>query len=501
MKKTIILFLSFILSFSINAQNPKREMRAVWIATVANIDWPSKPSLSTEQQKTELTKLLDYVKVYNLNTIVFQIRPAADAFYASNLEPWSKWLTGKQGQAPDPYYDPLEFAIKECRKRGLDIHVWLNPYRAEADTTNNVTAPNHITKTHPEWFLVYGNVRYFNPGLPETRNFVSRVVSDIVRRYDIDAVHMDDYFYPYRIYKKEFPDSLSFAKYPNGFAKNQKEDWRRNNVDLIIKQLHDSIRAIKPWVEFGISPFGVWRNYDKDTLGSKTKAGQTNYDDLYADILKWQKLGWIDYLTPQIYWEIGKKVADYAIIAEWWSRNAYGCPIYIGHGPYRIDKKAKEKAWHSSKQIINQIKINRTYPNISGSMYFSAKYLEKNPLRMKQKMLRSLYEYPSLPPVNNRIVQIASESPKNAKMIVKQNVIQLIWEKGKNTKSFVIYKFRKNKPATIESAEKIFQVTSETSISFPVDSKTNPEKYFYVVTSLSPTNLESMPAYFDVIMK
>ena len=291
-------------------------MRAVWIATIANIDWPSSATLSSGQQQKEFIELLDLCKIYNMNTVVFQIRPASDAFYASAFEPWSQWLTGKQGNRPDPYYDPLRFATTECHKRGIDLHVWINPYRAVSDVNVNRTSPQHISNIHPEWFITYGKTKLFDPGLPQTREYVTKVVCDIVRRYDIDAIHMDDYFYPYRISGVEFPDDQSFIDYPRGFKASEREEWRRHNVDLIIQQLHDSIKAIKPWVEFGISPFGIWRNASKDPAGSNTKAGQTNYDDLYADILKWEKNQWIDYVTPQVYWEIGKETADYKIIAD-----------------------------------------------------------------------------------------------------------------------------------------------------------------------------------------
>ena len=269
MKKVLSLsaLLLLVLTSVSGQYSSKQEMRAAWVATVSNVDWPSKPGLSVAEQQAEFDNLIKVFKQYNLNTVVFQVRPSADAFYASKLEPWSRWLSGEQGKAPDPYYDPLDYAIKKCRQEGLDIHVWLNPYRAVADTSQSVSA-SHITRLHPEWFITYGKTTYFNPGLQETRNFVASVVSDIVRRYDIDAVHMDDYFYPYRIAKLEFPDDSTFRANPNGFAPDRKDDWRRNNVDLIIKQIHDSIKVIKPWVEFGIAPFGVWRNAEKDPSGS-----------------------------------------------------------------------------------------------------------------------------------------------------------------------------------------------------------------------------------------
>jgi uncharacterized lipoprotein YddW (UPF0748 family) len=493
-----LLSLLFLPLNLFSQHDPKYEMRAIWLATVNNIDWPSTPMLPVEDQKRELTELLDLVKQYNLNTIIFQIRPAADAFYSSEIEPWSQWLNGEQGIGPEPFYDPLEFAITECRKRGLDIHAWLNPYRAVTDTAN-ITSPNHITNIHPEWFLTYGKTVYFDPGLPQTRDYVANVVSDIVRRYDIDAIHMDDYFYPYRIAKVSFPDDSTFARYPRGYTPEQRDDWRRDNVNLIIKQLSDSIKAIKPWVEFGISPFGVWRNIEKDPAGSQTKAGQTNYDDLFADILLWQKNGWIDYVTPQIYWHIGMKVANYAVLSDWWGHNSFGCRLYIGQAPYRIGRKVSYKEWRTSQEIIKQIKLNRTFPNISGSMFFSAKVLRKNPLRLKEKLERNLYRYPSLPPSNNCIKPVISERPSETYLSAKGESLNLSWKKGSNTKKFVIYKLRKGKPAELYNPENIFLVTSDTVATFPITAKTDLGKYYYVITSQSQTNTESDPVYFNTL--
>jgi uncharacterized lipoprotein YddW (UPF0748 family) len=497
---TILLFF-LIEPQEVNSQvYPKHEMRAVWIATVNNIDWPSSPDLSADEQKKEMTNLLDIVKKNNLNTVVFQIRPAADAYYSSSLEPWAQWLNGQQGRVPDPFYDPLEFVIAECRKRGLDIHAWLNPYRALTDTAN-IPASNHITRLHPEWFLTYGQTVYFDPGLPQTRDYVASVVSDVVRRYDIDAIHMDDYFYPYRITNVTFPDDSSFNSYPRGFTFEQRDDWRRDNVNLIIKQLNDSIKTIKPWVEFGISPFGVWRNIRKDPNGSKTEAGQTNYDDLFADILLWQKNRWIDYITPQIYWHMGFKVADYKVLSDWWSHNAYGCRLYIGQAPYRIRKKASARQWRSSREIVRQLKLNRTYPNINGSMFFSAKVFRNNPLHLNEKISRVLYHYPSIPPSNNRIVPVVPERPSETRLFQDPGTIRLAWKKENNTKEYIVYKLRKSKPADLNNPENIFRVTADTSLTFTLDRRTDLKKYYFIITALSQTNTESDPEYFTPILK
>ncbi|MBG0859203.1 MAG: family 10 glycosylhydrolase [Bacteroidales bacterium] len=474
---------------------PKHELRAIWIATVNNIDWPSSPGLTSDEQRNEIISLLDLAKKNNLNTVVFQIRPAADAFYESSLEPWSQWLTGKQGQAPEPWYDPLEFVISECRKRGLDIHAWLNPYRAVKDTADTV-AENHITKVHPGWFLTYGTTRYFDPGLQETRNHVASVASDIVRRYDIDAIHMDDYFYPYRIANVSFPDDSSFFKHPRGFSQEQKEEWRRDNVNLIIKQLSDSIKAIKPWVEFGISPFGVWRNIEKDSLGSATRAGVTNYDDLYADILLWQKEGWIDYVTPQLYWHIGFNLADYSVLSEWWSHNTYGCRLYIGQAPYRIGRKVTAKEWRTSREIVKQVLLNRTYPNIDGTMFFSARVLRSNPLRLWERLSGGVFRYPALPPANSRITPLIPQMPSNAVVRLSAGSLNFSWQSGCNNKKFIVYRFRKGKPADVNNPANILLVTSDTSAAVDRNRLTDPSRYFYIITSQSRTNTESEPVYF-----
>jgi uncharacterized lipoprotein YddW (UPF0748 family) len=487
----LLILISGFAASGYSQNYPKHEMRALWIATVENIDWPSAKGLTTDQQKAEMIEILDQVKAYNMNTIVFQIRPDADALYNSKLEPWSEWLSGKQGTAPDPYYDPLEFTIAECRKRGIDVHVWLNPYRAIQNTEKTVAAPNHSTNTHPEWFLTYGKKRYFDPGIPEARNHVARVVADLVRRYDIDAIHFDDYFYPYREANLEFPDQNSFATYPNGFASDKKDDWRRNNVNLIIKQLHDSIKAIRPSVEFGISPFGVWKNNNTDLAGSATKAGVTNYDDLYADILLWQKEGWIDYVTPQLYWYIGKTVADYAILADWWSRNTYGCQLYIGQAPFLLKTNSRDKAWQTPDEITNQIRLNRSYSNIGGSMFFSGKSLKANPLGVKEKLLQELFKYPALTAPNPRVKRVIPTAPEKAVISKKRRAYELRWEKSADNRMFVVYKFSKKAILNTDNPENIWKVTSDQSVLIEKNRKTKTSKYNYAVTAISPTHNES----------
>jgi uncharacterized lipoprotein YddW (UPF0748 family) len=389
-----ILFLGFSLLLTCTLFSQiNYEFRGVWIATVDNIDWPQKGVSTVYGQKTEFIRQLDQHKRNGMNAVIVQVRPSADAFYPSTLEPWSQWLTGVQGRSPSPYYDPLQFMIEETHKRGMEFHAWLNPYRANFNIGSASIAPNHITRIHPDWFLSYGGKKYFDPSNKDGQQHVIAVVRDIVKRYDIDAIHMDDYFYPYRIAGKEFPDAASYIK---SGSKLSKDDWRRSNVDSIIKKLNAVIKQEKPYCKFGISPFGVWRNKSVDPEGSNTKAGQTNYDDLYADILLWMQQGWVDYVAPQLYWEIGHKLADYEELIDWWSRHSYGRHIYIGHGIYRAFEKGA--AWKNPKELPNQIKMLREYPEVQGSIYFSSKSFDRNPNGWNDSLQNNYYKTPAVIP-------------------------------------------------------------------------------------------------------
>ena len=371
----LVVFYSFLF-FDLHAQEDsvKREFRGVWVATVDNIDWPVKPTLNSLEQKAEFIKLLNLHKSNGMNALVVQIRPAADAFYPSPYEPWSEWLTGVQGQPPFPYYDPLQFMITETHKRGMEFHAWMNPYRAVFKSGKSSISTIHLTNIHPGWFINYGDQKYFDPGNKEVQQYVAMVVQNVVSRYDIDAIHFDDYFYPYRLPGKEFPDDSTYASYGGGMLR---DDWRRANVDSIIVMLGKTIKKENKKCQFGISPFGVWRNADKDPLnGSKTKAGQTNYDDLYADIILWLQKGWIDYVAPQLYWEFGHKAAPFDVLVDWWSTHTYGKNCYIGLGIY---KAGSNDAWKDSSQLIRQIDYIRKTPNITGMIFFSSKSFNNNP--------------------------------------------------------------------------------------------------------------------------
>jgi uncharacterized lipoprotein YddW (UPF0748 family) len=393
-------FLIFIFTFLNNllfAQS-NYEFRGVWIASVDNIDWPLKGMLNVDSQKTEYIRQLDMHKANGMNAVIVQVRPAADAFYPSPYEPWSQWLTGTQGKPSVPFYDPLQFMIEEAKKRGFVFHAWLNPYRADFKIGASSIGPSHITKLHPEWFLEYGDKKYFDPANKDAQQFVVNVVRDIVSRYDIDAIHMDDYFYPYRIPGKEFPDSISYL---NSKSKLNKEDWRRSNVDTIIKTISIVIKREKGYVQFGVSPFSVWRNKEKDPRGSDSKAGQTNYDDLYADILLWLKEKWIDYVAPQLYLEIGHDKIDYVKLLDWWSKNSFSRHLYIGHGIYRASgTSATNAAWRKPDELPNQIKLLRQYRNVQGSIYFSSKSFNDNPNGWCDSLKNNYYKNPTrVPPM------------------------------------------------------------------------------------------------------
>ncbi len=373
--KTAILLLLFI-ALSANAEI---SFRGAWIATVANIDWPTPEAVGNDSlQQAEMVSILDSLESLGINAIIFQVRPTADALYLSPHEPSSHWLTGTQGDSLR--WDPLEWTIGQAHARNMEVHVWLNPYRVNlAKTDTSVICADHVWRQHPDWFWCYAKQWYFDPGLDVTREWICTIVADIVTRYDVQAIHMDDYFYPYPVGGKPLPDEATFKQYPRGFEDIR--DWRRNNVNLAIQDISRTIKECKPEVQFGISPFGVWRNASVDSTGSKTQAGITNYDDLYADIRLWIHNGWIDYVLPQLYWEIGKKVADYEILAHWWANEVKEtkCKLYIGMAPYRLEGANAKTAWGQGNEIKRQMDLNRTIPEISGECFYSTRPLLRNP--------------------------------------------------------------------------------------------------------------------------
>lgn len=493
MKRFWLLLSALAIFFVVNAQ-PKYEFRGVWIASVNNIDWPKPGDTNPESQKADYLRLLDLHQRNGMNAMIVQIRPAADAFYPSTLEPWSQWLTGVQGQPPSPYYDPLQFMIEETHKRGMEFHAWLNPYRAVHNIGSSSVAGNHISRIHPEWFLTYGDKKYFDPGNKEAQKFVVNVVRDIVKRYDVDAIHMDDYFYPYRIPGKEFPDAGTYAR---SGSKLSKDDWRRSNTDSIIEAISHAIKQEKKLVRFGISPFSVWRNKDKDPVrGSDTRAGQTNYDDLYADILLWLKKGWIDYVTPQLYFTIGHSKVDYAKMVDWWSRNSYGKHIYIGHGIYKVEEK--EPGWNNPNELPNQIKMLRRYPNVQGSIYYSSRLFDKNPNGWNDSLKDNYYKYPALLPPMRWIDNEKPWPPIVERTITQDSVIQLIVKPDPRNrieiKYYVVYQYATDSHSeTFGNVPKYLSrlVTLPAGFEFKEVLSSKHFSYRYVITAVGKNNNES----------
>lgn len=504
-RKIIVIFFSIFLIISNITAQPhelKREMRAAWISTVFNKDWPSETGLSAKQQQAELIKLLDLHKKNGMNAIIFQIRTAADALYDSPFEPWSQWLSGTQGIAPSPLYDPLRFAIAETHKRGMEFHAWLNPYRAEMDTGKQAVVADHITRQHPEWFVAYKNRRYFDPGIPEVRTYITKIVQDVVKRYDVDAIHFDDYFYPYKLRGQDFPDSLSFQKYGHAFSKEKKDDWRRNNVDLVIKMLHDSIVAVKPYVKFGISPFGIWRNKRDDPRGSNTR-GMSNYNDLYADILKWLKNDWIDYVAPQIYWYIGHKLADYETLVNWWAKNSHGKHVYIGIGIYRATSDAKDRAWRDASEIPKQIDMYRNTAHIQGAAFFTSQSFVKNNLGINDSLQNRLFKYPAFIPAMPWKVLNLPEAPPDIRSVRVKNQVLLTWNPAKTDRSlpektaayYVVYRFKGEEQGELKP-ENVYALVTDTYVLI-VRRKGVwfRKKYTYVVTAFDRLHNEGKTSF------
>lgn len=361
------------------------ELRGVWVSTVSNLDWPSKSTYNNpEAQKAEYIKLLDDLQGMGMNTVFLQVRPSADAIYSSRLVPWSTYLTGTPGK--DPGYDPLEFLIEETHKRGMEFHAWFNPFRASTGSDASKLPANHVANEHPDWIVKHGGKMYINPGIPEARAHIIEVIMEVVKYYDIDGVHLDDYFYPTgETASSKFNDDVTYQQYNKGAYKN-KGDWRRGNINEFVEELGRSIVQADPHISFGISPYGVWRNQSKDLTGSDTKASVTAYDSTYADVRAWIKHEWIDYVIPQIYWSLSRQEVRYDILANWWSNEVRGTDVklYIGHSPYKIG--TPEIGWDSAEEIIRQLRYNRTIPEIKGSVFFSAKDLRKNPLGLIQRL-------------------------------------------------------------------------------------------------------------------
>jgi uncharacterized lipoprotein YddW (UPF0748 family) len=488
MKRIILLLFTAILSLSAFSQPaPKREFRGAWIHVIGQSQYRN---MTSQEMKQYFVNLLDSLQAYHVNAVIFQVRPTADAFYYSEIETWSQYLTGMQGKAPDSNFDPMAFVLEETHKRLMEFHAWLNPYRVTA-SENDVLCDAHLYYQHPERFLKYGKQLYFDPGLPENRDFICKVVKDILSRYDVDAIHMDDYFYPYPIAGEQFPDENSFKRYApqQGFSANQVGDWRRNNVNLLIEQVRRTIFAAKPWVRFGISPFGIYRNKKStpDGSGSNTN-GLQNYDELYADVLLWMQKGWIDYCVPQIYWEIGHQAADYETLIYWWNeQRAKNSHLYIGQDVERT-MKFPDLQFPERNQLPRKKQLERTLPGIDGTCWWPGYSLVRNSNGIADSLKNNYQAYPALIPAYTHLHKKVPKDVKSLKAEWTPNGYLLHWQRNGDSANpekaqyYVIYCFKNGEKIQLNNPAKIVSVTNKTSFLLPYEKGTM--KYKYVVTSV-----------------
>ena len=483
---------------------PKREFRGAWLHIVGN---QRIKDLSREQIQQWFTGTLDCLKAEGCNAVIFQVRPQADAFYASGIEPWTRFLTGEQGVAPDPFWDPLQFMIDECHARGMELHAWLNPYRVTSNDQEQLH-PDHLYFKKPEIFKRYGKQLYFDPGEPEAVAHTVKVIADIVSRYDVDAIHFDDYFYPYPERFEEFHDDASFARYAaaQGFEYWQKNDWRRHNVETLIHAVNDTIKAIKPWVRFGISPFGIHRN-KKDTpdgSGSETN-GLSNYDQLFADVPAWAEKGYIDYIVPQLYWKIGFAAADYDVLIHWWNDKNYKGHLYIGQSISTFD--APDLGNPGITQTARKMQLVRDLPNVDGNVWWpgwslapqaqpwpgrplpegrKAFALQDSLTMIYQKNLALIPAYTDLDAVAPEAPQAVKASRKGIswKAVETDDVMQ-------QPHFFVVYCFKAGEKVDLDSSGNIVSITRETSYK---PSGKRDGKHVYVVTVVDRCWNESAPS-------
>ena len=471
---------------AIVADAQKREMRGAWIQCVNG----QFQGLGKQKMQSTLTYQLDELQKDGVNVIIFQVRPECDALYESKLEPWSRFLTGQQGIAPKPYWDPLQWMIVECHKRGMELHAWINPYRAKTKGTRQLAA-NHIAALKPMNCFAYDGQFILNPGIPENRDYICQVVKDIVARYDVDGLHMDDYFYPYPVKGESIPDDELFLDHSNGIKDHG--DWRRYNVNLFIEQVYKTVHETKPWVKVGISPFGIYRNRKSSNIGSNTN-GTQNYDDLYADVLMWVNNGWLDYCVPQIYWEIGHKAADYDTLIRWWNQYAAARPLIIGEDVERT-AKAADKTNPQAHQQAAKMALHRQMPNVAGTVLWYAKAAVDNVGNYGSNLRNVYWKYPALQPSMPFIDGKAPKKVRKVKPIWTEDGYVLFWTAPKgdswNDKAakYVVYRFRKGDKLNTDDPSKIVAITTQPFYKLPYNN--GKEKWVYAVTALDRLQNES----------
>lgn len=475
--RKILFFVLLMLATTIQAQQ-KREFRGAWIQCVNG----QFKGMGTERMQKTLTYQLDELKKDGCNVIIFQVRPECDALYESSIEPWSYYLTGEQGSRPYPYWDPLQWMIEQCHKRGMELHAWINPYRAKTKAAH-VNAVNHVVVQHPEWTFQYDGLTLLNPALKQCRDYICQVVKDIVDRYDVDGLHIDDYFYPYPVPGVAIPDKANYQA--NNYGLENQGDWRRLNVNLFIEQLYQTVHSAKPWVKVGISPFGIYRNQKNDPNGSRTN-GLQNYDDLYADVLLWDREGWMDYCVPQLYWEIGNKAADYEELIHWWNANITKSDLYIGED---IERTAK------FNQMARKMDLHGMMPRIKGTVLWYAKAAVDNVGNYGTKLRTNYWRYPALQPTMKSIDSKAPKKPRKLQVIDVEGQKVLFWTapKGEGWKDaavkYAVYRFNQGEKVDINNTSKLVAITGETHYELPAAEEGS--RCVYAITALDRVQNES----------
>jgi uncharacterized lipoprotein YddW (UPF0748 family) len=498
----LILFCIFVLAHATQGQElpPKREFRAAWVCTLANLDWPSKSGSSSAIQQQEFRDLLNMMQGIGLNALIVQVRPAGDAFYPSEWVPWSQYLSGKQGVPPNPYYDPLAFMVQEAHSKNMEFHAWFNPFRALSSVKLSSVAASNVIHQHPEWFFNYGESKYFDPGIPAVRDYLIKVILEVVENYDIDGVHLDDYFYPYPVEGQPIPDERSFRLYGQGYR--SKDAWRRANVDAFISELSDTIFQVKPWVKFGISPFGVWRSQDQDGRGSATSRTFSAYDGLYADTRKWLEYGWVDYMAPQLYWNITHSRASFKVLLDWWSSLGSHRHIYAGHGVYLLQEDSPPK-WATTQEYMQQVRLCRSDEKVCGSIWFRANTLQSNTNGIREALDRQAYPFPALVPCMPWIDSVPPLKPTSLAACTVPEGVNLSWEApgpaidGDVPTYYVVYRFKDETEIRLEDPRNIVAIRRETN--FLDKSIESGHQYTYCVTALDRSHNESLRAAQQVI--
>lgn len=489
--RSILLLILFFVTFahtSLAQETPKREFRGAWIQTVYQ---PQYAEMDSAQMCAYFDAMLDTLQQTGINALLFQIRPEADAFYRSDIEPWSRFLTGEQGRAPENGWDPMAALIEKCHRRNMEFHAWINPYRAQSNTAVALDS-SHIYYRHPEWFVKYGRQLLFDPGMPGSKEFICRVVDDIVSRYDIDAIHMDDYFYPYPINGTPFPDTTSYALYGNG---RPLDEWRRSNVDALVMELSRCIKQRKPWVRFGISPFGIYRNNATWPDGSTT-CGLQNYDDLYADVLLWARNGWVDYIIPQLYWEIGHTAACYEELVRWWNRRVEGdCHLYIGQDVCRSLDASDASPLRS--QLGHKMVLSRYLDRISGVCFWSGYQLLDNYKGAADELRNDYFSSPALVPAYTHIDSKAPKAVKKLHTRWHPDGFYLEWKPDKTrdvmqqAAYYCVYRFDDEASVDLDNARALVATVRDTRYRLPF--RDGSSRCVYVVTAVDRQHNESEP--------